>query len=126
MRVFKTSWFERFARKNEIEEGLLLEAVERVQKGLIDADLGSGVVKQRIAGVGRGRSKGYRTILLVKKNEHVFFVYGFSKSDKNNIQKNEAESFKKLAIHMFSLNENHLLSLLKKKDLVEVIYGKNL
>jgi hypothetical protein len=126
VRVFKTSWFERFARKNEIEEGLLLEAVERVQKGLIDADLGSGVVKQRIAGVGRGRSKGYRTILLVKKNEHVFFVYGFSKSDKNNIQKNEAESFKKLAIHMFSLNENHLLSLLKKKDLVEVIYGKNL
>ena len=49
MRVFKTKWFVRFARREEISDKALREAVERAEHGLIDADLGGGLIKQRVA-----------------------------------------------------------------------------
>ncbi|MCX7337747.1 MAG: type II toxin-antitoxin system RelE/ParE family toxin [Alphaproteobacteria bacterium] len=121
VRIFKTSWFERFTRKNKIDDSTLIESVRRMNSGIVDADLGNGVIKQRLARVGRGLSGGYRIILLVKRGECTFFVYGFSKSDKSNIQKNEEEAFRKLATHMFSLTENHLSALIKNGELVEVV-----
>lgn len=63
MRVFKNAWFERFARKQGISDAVLLEAVERAERGLIDADLGGCVIKQRVARPGQGRSGGWRTVL---------------------------------------------------------------
>ncbi len=56
MRVFKNAWFERFARKQRIPDEALLEAVARAERGQIDADLGGGVIKQRVARRGQGRS----------------------------------------------------------------------
>ena len=49
MRVFKNAWFGRFARKRKISEEVIWDAVDRAEKGLVDADLGGGVIKQRIA-----------------------------------------------------------------------------
>jgi hypothetical protein len=62
-RVFKTRWFERFARKENIRDTVLLDAVARAEAGQVDADLGGGVIKQRIARRGQGKSGGYRTII---------------------------------------------------------------
>ncbi len=59
MRVFKNAWFGRFARKERISFDSLWDAVERADKGLIDVDLGGGVLKQRIARPGTGKSNGY-------------------------------------------------------------------
>ena len=56
VRIFKNAWFERFARKHHIPDKALLDAVDRVEKGQIDADLGGGVLKQRIARKGQGQS----------------------------------------------------------------------
>ena len=53
---------------------MLSEVIHRLQKGLIDADLGNGVFKKRIPRLGQGLSKGYRAILLVKHNEAMFFM----------------------------------------------------
>lgn len=86
MRVFKNLWFERFARKQKITDNMLLEAVQRAEKGQIDANLGKGVLKQRIARVGQGRSAGYRTIILYRTAKRAFFVYGFCKNDRANIR----------------------------------------
>ena len=69
LRVFKNAWFGRFARKDKISADLLWEAVERAERGLIDADLGGGVIKQRIARPGAGKSKGYRSIVIYRKGE---------------------------------------------------------
>jgi hypothetical protein len=77
VRIFKSRWFERFARKEGIADVVLFEAVVRAEKGQIDADLGGGVVKQRIARPGQGRSKGYRTIIFFRRGVRSFFVYGF-------------------------------------------------
>ncbi|MDO8369655.1 MAG: type II toxin-antitoxin system RelE/ParE family toxin [Candidatus Nitrotoga sp.] len=80
MKVFKNAWFGRFARKEEISVAALWDDVERAENGQIDADLGGGVIKQRIARPGESKSKGYRSIILFRKGKLSFFVYGFSKS----------------------------------------------
>ncbi|MFO6427079.1 type II toxin-antitoxin system RelE/ParE family toxin [Escherichia coli] len=73
---FKNAWFERFARKNRISDKALREVVELADKGLISADLGSGVIKQRLARRGGGKSGGYRTIIFYRVAEKAFFIYG--------------------------------------------------
>ena len=91
MRTYKSRWFQRFARKEAIADAVLLEAVARAEKGQIDADLGGGVIKQRISRPGQGRSKGYRTIILFRRGTKAFFVYGFAKSQRANIEDDEKE-----------------------------------
>lgn len=80
MRVFKSRWFERFARREGIADLAMREAIARAQKGLVDADLGGNVIKQRIARSGHGKSAGYRAIILFRRGERAFFVYGFAKA----------------------------------------------
>jgi len=63
MQVFKTRWFGRFARQERIADAGLREAIERAKRGLVDADLGGGLIKQRVARQGRGRSGGYRALI---------------------------------------------------------------
>ena len=63
MRIFVTRWFARFARKERISEKRLREAIARAERGAIDADLGSNLIKQRVARSGGGRSGGYRTLI---------------------------------------------------------------
>ena len=77
MKIFKNAWFGRFARKEKISAEVLWDAVELAEKGQIDADIGGGVIKQRIARPGAGKSKGYRSIILFRKGEKSFFVYGW-------------------------------------------------
>ena len=89
MRIFMTKAFIRFVRREDINDDQLWEAVERAEKGLVDADLGGGLIKQRIARAGEGKSGGYRAIVVLRRGERGFFVHGFAKNDKGNIKSNE-------------------------------------
>ncbi len=89
MRIFKSRWFQRFARKEGIADAVLREAVARAENRQIDADLGGEVIKPRIARPGQGRSKGYRTVILFRRGSKAFFVYGFAKSQRANIDDDE-------------------------------------
>ncbi|SEO25774.1 hypothetical protein SAMN05216404_11561 [Nitrosospira multiformis] len=120
MRVFKNAWFERFARKRRIPDKALLEAVERAEKGQIDADLGGGVIKQRVARTGRGKSGGFRTIILYHAAGRAFFVYGFAKSERDNIEDDEEVLFKKAAVHVLGLTDEQLAELIGKNQFSEV------
>lgn len=120
MKVYKNAWFVRFARKESISAEMLWEAVERAGKGQIDADLGGGVIKQRIARVGGGKSAGYRSIVLFRTGEQAYFVYGFSKSELENIRKDEVAQFKKMAKHMFALTHEQLALLIENGQIEEV------
>ncbi len=86
----------------------------------MDADLGGEVIKPRIARPGQGRSSGYRTIILFRKGEKAFFVYGFSKSHRANIDADEEKEFREAARHVLALTERQLAALMKKGDFVEV------
>lgn len=120
MRVFKNSWFHRFARREEIDDRTLKEAVARADRGLFDADLGGGVIKQRIARPGKGKSGGYRTILIFKQGEKAFFVYGFAKSKRSNIEQDEVEVFKKAARELLALSDMQIMQLIENEALTEV------
>ena len=72
MPIFKNAWFSRFARRENIKEAVLVDAVTRAERGVIDADLGGGVIKQRIARPGQGKSGGYRSIMLFRKGTQAF------------------------------------------------------
>ena len=89
MRIFKTKWLARFARREGIDDQSLREAIERAEQGLIDADLGGGLIKQRVARPGRGRSGGYRMIVGYRVKDRAVFLLGFAKNERENIENNE-------------------------------------
>jgi hypothetical protein len=89
--------FARFARKARITDGDLWKAARLANDGLIDADLGGGVIKQRIARAGGGKSGGSRSIILFRSGDRAVYVYGFEKKDIANIRPNELEAFRELA-----------------------------
>jgi hypothetical protein len=120
VRIFKSRWFQRFARKEGIADNALCEAIARAEKGQIDANLGGEVIKQRISRPGQGRSKGYRTIIFFRRGATAFFVYGFAKSAQANIDEGEKEQFKEAAKHVLALTENQLAELVKRGDFEEV------
>ena len=95
--VYKSKPFARFAKKARIVDADLWRAAQRANKGLIDADLGGGVIKQRIARAGEGKSGGSRSIILFRKSDRAVYIYGFEKKDLANIRPNELEAFRELA-----------------------------
>lgn len=95
--VYKTRPFARFARKARISDADLWNAARLVNEGVIDADLGGGIIKQRIARPGQGKSGGSRSIILFRKNDRAVFVYGFEKKDKANIGQSDLIAFRALA-----------------------------
>ena len=97
MRIFMTRWFRRFARKEHLADEMLLDAVRRAERGQIDADLGGGVIKQRVARPGQGRSGGYRTLLLYRSRSRAIFAFGFAKNRKADLEPDELEAYRELA-----------------------------
>jgi hypothetical protein len=92
-----TRVFARFARTERLDERRLCEAIERAERGAVDADLGGHVIKQRVARPGRGRSGGTRTLIAYRATHRGVFLYGFAKSERDNIDDRELADLKKLA-----------------------------
>lgn len=97
MRVFKNGRFHKFARKEKISDAMLCEAVERAERGQIDADLGAGLIKQRVARPGAGKSGGFRTLVFFRAETRAVFAFGFAKSDMANLDDAEEAYLKKAA-----------------------------
>jgi len=85
LRVLKTKWFARFSRRVRIGDQALCEAIQRAESGLIDADLGGNVIKQRVARPGQGRSGGHRVLIAYRRGYRSIFIYGFAKNELDNI-----------------------------------------
>ena len=83
MRIFQNKAFIRFAKKAGIGDAVLCEAIRNAERGLIAADLGGGIIKQRIARPGQGKSGGFRTLIVFRAAARAFFVHGFAKNEKD-------------------------------------------
>ena len=94
----------------------------RAERGKVDADLGGGVIKQRIARPGRGKSGGYRTIIFFRRGVRAVSAYGFAKSDRANSDADEEKQFKEAARHVLRLTEKQIEELVNNGDFVEVRY----
>ena len=123
MRVFKTKWFTRHAAKEGIDDAKLIEAVRLIEKGLIDADYGGGMIKQRIARDGEGKSGGYRSIIAFKSDTRSIFFYFFPKNKKDNLLKDEVKEFREATAIYLGLTDAQITLALEKQELVEVHYN---
>ncbi|MGH6898349.1 MAG: type II toxin-antitoxin system RelE/ParE family toxin [Geminicoccaceae bacterium] len=120
MRIFATRWFARFARREGIAAADLREAVRRIERGLVDADLGGRVVKQRISRPHAGKSGGFRSIVIFRAGRRAIFVYGFATSARATIRPDELLGFKRLAAEMLGYDDAALAKTLASGALEEV------
>ena len=82
------------------------------------------MIKQRLARKGQGKSGGYRSIVLFLRGERAFFVYGFAKSDQDNIRQDELPVFRKLASEMLALDDKALMAAMENGTITEVVYDE--
>ena len=97
MHVYVIKGFERFHRKERISKKVLVEAIDRAISGLIDADLGGGLVKQRVARPGQGKRSGYRAIIADQSGNRAVFLFGFAKNAKDNIAPDDLAHWRRFA-----------------------------
>lgn len=90
-------------RKTELTEAALCKAVAEMEQGLIDANLGGGVVKKRVPLPGRGKSGGARTMVATNRGDRWFFVYGFEKNERANISPGELEALQAIVADLLKL-----------------------
>ncbi len=120
MRTYKNKSFARFARRAGIPDAALCDAVLRAGRGQVDADLGGGVIKQRIARAGEGRSGGFRAIVLFRREDRAFFVHGFAKNERENLRRDELRTLRRLAGDLFGLDRAELEAMLANGTISEV------
>ena len=118
--IYKTRQLNRWARKVDLCDQTLCRAVMEIRQGLIDADLGGGIVKKRIALPGHGKRGSTRTLLATNRNDRWFFVHGFEKNERENISANELEALKLLAGDLLTLSELQISEAVGKGSLLEV------
>ena len=123
-RVFKTRHFAKWMRKTELTDFLLCAAVTEMAQGLLDADLGGGVVKKRVALPGRGKSGGARTLVATNKGSRWFFIFGFEKNDRANISDSELEALQDLAKDLLVRTGSQLDLAVQEHALEEICHDR--
>ncbi len=103
-----TRQFSRWLRKTELTDSALCLAVTEMSNGLIDADMGGGVLKKRVAMPGRGKSGSARTLLATNRASRWFFVFGFEKNERANVTGKEIEALQQLAADLLRLSHSQL------------------
>jgi hypothetical protein len=107
-------------RKTQLTDENLRGSVKEMSEGLIDADLGGGLVKKRIGLSGRGKSGGARTIVATNKGDRWFFLYGFEKTEKSNISQQDADDLKLIGSKYLKLDEAALAAAIADEHLQEI------
>lgn len=122
MRIFKTKWFVRYSRRERIKDEGLCDAIARAEQGMVDADLGGGVIKQRVARAGQGRSGGYRVLIAYRTRARSIFLYGFAKNERENIDNDELATLREIAAGWLNTDEKSLERAVEMGVLQEVTY----
>ena len=120
MAIYKTRWFDRWAKKQGLNSSALCQAVREMIAGLYEADLGGNLLKKRIARPGQGKSGGFRTLVATNRGNRWVFVFGFPKNERSNIDRDEEKALKKLAAHLLSLTPQALGKAQGAGELMEV------
>ena len=124
MRIFKTKALAKWTRNNGVSDDALIEAVDRAFKGLIDADLGGHVIKQRVARPGQGKRGGFRMLIGIGRNRAVY-LFGFAENERDNISNNELLTLREIASGVLNASEENLAQALKDGTLIEVEHDED-
>ena len=120
MRILLVKSFRRFQRREGITDKALSEAISRAEKGLVDASLGGGLIKQHVARPGKGKSGGYRTIIAYREATRAVFLLGFAKSEQDNIDDDELADLKKVGAAALGNTEAAIDSAVEAQTLWEI------
>jgi hypothetical protein len=118
--VFKTKWLARFARRERLDDANLRDAIDRAERGIVDADLGGGLIKQRVARAGQGRSGGYRMLLAYRSGERAVFLYGFAKNERENIESDELQTLREIGAGWLAADTKSIARAISEDALQEV------
>ena len=121
MRVLAVKAFIRFQRRERISDAMLCSAVVRAERGLVDADLGGNLIKQRVARGGQGRSGGFRTLIALRSGARAVFLYGFAKSERGNLKPSELAQLRLYAARWLAFDDAKLEQALADGALQEVV-----
>ena len=121
MQIYAIKGFERFRRKERISKKVLVEAIDRAIAGLIDADLGGGLVKQRVARPGQGKRGGYRTIIAYQAGKRAVFLFGFAKNAKDNIAPDDLAHWRLIGADLLAATEKAIEQAVSDNELMEVL-----
>jgi len=122
LRVFTTKAFARFMRHERISDASLCDAIRRAEDGLLNAQLGGGVIKQRVARPGQGRSGGYRVLIAYRHRALSVFLHGFAKSERDNVSDNELATLRDIAKAWLQADAKALARALAEGVIMEVVY----
>ena len=123
-RILKTRTFNRWLRKTLLTDTALLKAIDEMEQGLVDADLGGNVYKKRVALPGRGKSGSTRTLIATNRQNRWFFMFGFEKNDKENITQAELAYLQDVAQIFLGYSNDELQLAIDKGEFLEVYYDK--
>ena len=126
MRVFKTRWIDRFARRERVADSSLRDAIARAERGLVDADLGGGLLKQRVAREGQGRSGGYRMMVAYRAQGRAVFLYAFAKNERDNVDPDELLSLRQIAEAWLAADDHQIALALTDGALQEIEDGEEI
>ena len=121
-RVFMTRHFSRWLGKTDLSVEALCKAIQEMEQGLIDANLGGGIMKKRVAQPGRGKSGSARTLVATNNLNRWFFLFGFEKNERDNISAKELTALKALAADFLRLGVTQLAAAVAAKTLQEICH----
>jgi hypothetical protein len=120
VRIFKTKWLARFVRRARIADHSLRDAIERAGRGTIAADLGGGIIKQRVARSGQGRSGGYRMLIAYRAGTRAVFLYAFAKSERENIDADQLLTLREIGATWLAADARRIARAIEEGILQEV------
>ena len=123
MLIFKTRTLARFAKREAISDESLVVAIETAKRGLIDANLGGGLIKQRVARPGQGKRGGFR-MLIGFRSDRAIFLFGFAKNERENIDDQQLTTLREIVASWFAADDKKIAQALKDGLLIEVKHGK--
>lgn len=121
-RTFKTATFTRWMKKSSLTDADLCRSVAEMRRGLIDAHLGGHVVKKRIAPAGRGKSGASRTLIATNLGNRWYFLFGFDKNERANIDRTELQALQEVAKDLLQLDDTAIASALATNAIVEICH----
>jgi hypothetical protein len=124
VRLYKLKAFARFQRRERISDQALGQAIRSAEAGLVDAELGGGLIKQRVARPGQGKSGGYRTIIAYRRGSRAVFLFGFAKSERENLDDDELAHWQRVGRVYLGLDDDGLEGVITADELMEVSYDE--
>ena len=123
VRIFKLNAFARFQRRERIADVALATAIANAEAGIIDAELGGGIIKQRVARPGQGKSGGFRTVIAYRHGVRAVYLFGFATSERANLDDDELAYWRQIGHDYLALDEKSIEAAIAADELNEVKDG---